>query len=150
VKDFHSADAAARAGEDWAKLRQRLRKDDIPEGVEEVRVPLDQIQLHTEDAEDVQYSPDGIGFPPGFRAPGLDGALIVVRLDRLLVKCGLAESVTDAARKLKASSVKILDQSVKDLEYVEKSPRTNVIFQGSSTRLVLRVGKKIKIAVIER
>jgi tyrosyl-tRNA synthetase len=151
VADFHSAEAAAKAGEDWAKLRPKeLHKDDIPDGTAEVRVPLDEIRLHTEDAEDVRYSPDGVGFPPGFSAIGMAGRLHAIRLDRLLVKCGLADSVTDAVRKLKAASVKILDQSVKDVEYVEKSPRVNLIFQGSSARLVLRVGKKIKIAVIEQ
>jgi tyrosyl-tRNA synthetase len=151
VADFHSAEAAAKAAEDWAKLRPKeLHKDGIPDGTAEVRVPLDEIRLHTEDAEDVRYSPDGVGFPPGFSAIGMAGRLHAIRLDRLLVKCGLADSVTDAVRKLKAASVKILDQSVKDVEYVEKSPRVNLIFQGSSARLVLRVGKKIKIAVIEQ
>jgi tyrosyl-tRNA synthetase len=151
VRDFYSAEVAAKAGGDWARLRQKeIHISDVPEDVEECKIPLGEIQLHIEDPEDTQYSPDGVGFDHGFHAVGMGGTLFAIRLDRLLAKCGLADSTTDAARKLKAGSVRIIDQSVKDREYVEKSPRINLIFQGSSTRLVLRVGKRIKIAVIER
>ena len=151
VRDFYSVEVAAKAEEDWARLRQKeLHISDVPEDVEECKIPLGEIQLHIEDPEDTQYSPDGVGFDHGFRAVGMGGTLFAIRLDRLLAKCGLADSTTDAARKLKAGSVRIIDQSVKDREYVEKSPRINLIFQSSSTRLVLRVGKRIKIAVIER
>ncbi|MGA8215350.1 MAG: tyrosine--tRNA ligase [Candidatus Sulfotelmatobacter sp.] len=151
LRDFYSAEVAAKAAEDWARLRQKeLRISDIPEDVEECKVPLSEIQLHVEDPEDARYSQDGVGFDRGFHAIGMSGTLFAIRLDRLLAKCGLADSTTDAARKLKAGSVRIIDQSVKDREYVEKSPRINLIFQGSSTRLVLRVGKKMKVAVINR
>ena len=151
VRDFYPAEIAAKAGEDWARLRQKeLHISDIPADVEECKIPLGEIQLHIEDPDDAQYSPDGLGFDRGFHAIGMSGALFAIRLDRLLAKCGLADSTTDAVRKLKAGSVRIIDQSVKDREYVEKSPRINLIFQGSSTRLVVRVGKKMKVAVIER
>src|SRR2546426_2196468 len=36
VKDFHSADAAAQAGEDWAK---QFQKDEVPEEIDSVDVP---------------------------------------------------------------------------------------------------------------
>jgi tyrosyl-tRNA synthetase len=149
VGDFHSAEAAGKAGEDWAKLRKELQKNDIPEGLEEVRVRYEDIRWDAGNTEDAAYSPDGIGFSPGFSAIGLNGVLRGIRLDGLLVKCGLADSVTDAARKLKAASVKILDQVKKDTEYLEKSPRIMLTFQGPSTRLVIRVGKKIKAVIIE-
>src|SRR5258708_21168112 len=71
VKDFHSAEAAAKAAEDWAK---QFQKDEVPENVEEVSV----------------NSADISG-----------GAPLEIRLDRLLVHCGLADSVTDAVRKLR-------------------------------------------------
>jgi tyrosyl-tRNA synthetase len=146
VADFHSTEAATKAGEDWAK---QFQKDEVPEALEEIRVRYEDVRWDAQNAEDVAHSPDGIGFDPGFRAIGLDGVLRGIRLDGLLVKCGLADSVTDAARKLKAGSVKILDQMKKDTEYLEQSPRIMLTFQGSSTRLVLRIGKKIKAAVIE-
>jgi tyrosyl-tRNA synthetase len=144
VADFHSAEAAAKAGEDWAK---QFQKNEVPENIEEIRVRYEDIRWDARNAEDVAYSPDGIGFDPGFRSVGLDGVLRGIRLDRLLVICGLASSVTDAARKLKADSVKFLDQNGK--ESIETSPRKLVNFQGSSIRLVLRVGKKIKVVIIE-
>jgi len=65
---------------------------------------------------------------------------VALRLDRLLVKCGLAESTTDAARKIKQGSVRV--ESV-----VHKEPR--IALNGSfPARLTLRVGKQLKVAVI--
>src|SRR5438132_3710101 len=40
VKDFHSVDAAAKAGEDWAK---QFQKDEVPEDAEEVSVSIQEI-----------------------------------------------------------------------------------------------------------
>ena len=74
VTDFHSADAAAKAAEDWAK---QFQKDEVPEDVEEVEAS-------------VEVTADGR-----------------VRLDKLLAAIGLAESVSDAVRKLKQNAVKV-------------------------------------------
>ena len=38
-----------------------------------------------------------------------------IRVDKLLAKIGLAESVSDAARKIKAGAVEINGEKVKDL-----------------------------------
>src|ERR1035437_2087603 len=77
VADFHSAEDAANAGEDWAK---QFQKDQVPEEAEEVLVEF---------AEIATTERDGI------------------HLDRLLVRCGLADSRTDAARKLQQGSVRV-------------------------------------------
>src|SRR5438105_15931202 len=37
VKDFHSAEAATKAAEDWA---QQFQKDEVPENAEEIVIPL--------------------------------------------------------------------------------------------------------------
>ena len=74
VADFHSAEAATKAAEDWAKQFQR---NEVPDRVEEIEVQ-------------VELTPDG-----------------KLRLDKLLAKVGLADSVTDAVRKLKQKSVKV-------------------------------------------
>src|ERR1700686_4266553 len=71
MKDFHSAEAATKAAEDWAK---QFQKDEVPENIEEVTVELSETR---------------------------------VRIDKLLARVGLAESVSDAARKLKQGSVKV-------------------------------------------
>ena len=69
-----------------------------------------------------------------------EGGRTLVRLDRLLVKCGLAESATDAARKIKQGSVRVDNAVVKDPRVVVVGP--------SPARLTLRVGKQLRIALI--
>jgi tyrosyl-tRNA synthetase len=130
VTDFHSAEAAAKAGDDWAKLRHReLVAEDLPSDIDEVRVSY--AKIRTSDAPD----------------PGAD-AYIVIRLDRLLVICGLAESTTDAGRKLKASSVELLQPNTLRGE-VYTAPHLPITFYGMPTKLVIRLGKKIKSVIIE-
>jgi tyrosyl-tRNA synthetase len=130
VADFHSKEAAKKAAEDWAK---QFQKDEVPDSVEEIHLSLDQVRWGEAEKD---YSPNGIGFPgavPGYSHVG-------IRLDRLLVICGLADSTTEAVRKIKQGAVRVF-------ENVEKDPRiqTNI-----PARLPLRVGKKAKVAVIER
>lgn len=114
VADFHSVDAAVKAAEDWAK---QFQKDEVPESAEEIAVDLTEV---------------------GGSVDGSSRALL--RLDRLLVKCRLAVSTTDAARKLKQGSVRV----EKD---VTKEPRI-VVLGSSPVRVTLRVGKHVRIAVI--
>src|SRR5436305_3936858 len=64
VADFHSAEGAAKAGEDWAKQFQR---DEVPENVEEIPVNFAEAGGSTDEQ-----------------------GRKLVRMDRLLVKCGLA------------------------------------------------------------
>ncbi len=129
VGDFHSAEAAARAAEDWAR---QFQKSEVPEDVEEVVVKLADIEWAI--SEDVPVD-------SGISVTGIRRAHI--KLDRLLVKCGLADSTTDAARKLKQGSVRIGDE-------VFREPRTSLNLPPTSPlRLPLRVGKLLRVAVIE-
>jgi tyrosyl-tRNA synthetase len=132
VADFHSGEAAEKAGEDWGKQFQR---DEIPEDAQQVRIKFEDIV--NVPISDVEWSPD----------EGTDGIIHIgekywgVRLDRLLVKCGLAESVSDAGRKIKQGSVKVRNAVQKDIYvYVRTLP----------THLSLRIGKQVRIAVIDR
>jgi tyrosyl-tRNA synthetase len=123
VTDFHSTDAAAKAADDWAK---QFQKDEVPAGVEEIPVKF----------EDVEWS----------TSEGLAGAVsgkgqLGIKLDRLLVQCGLADSATDATRKLKEGAVRVGDR-------VEHNPR--IYLAELPARLSIRVGKRLKIAVISR
>jgi tyrosyl-tRNA synthetase len=101
VTDFHSADAAAKAAEDWAK---QFQKDELPQDVEEVEAS-------------VEVTAEGL-----------------VRLDKLLAREGLADSVSDAVRKLKQKAVKVNGELKTD----------SITSLDLKQLLVLQVGRKIK------
>jgi len=123
VADFQSADAAAKASDDWAK---QFQKDELPTSVEQVSVKFGDIEWSAnEDSAAVVSGTGQLG----------------IKLDRLLVKCGLADSATDAMRKLKEGAVRVGDR-------VEHSPRIYVAELPAT--LALRVGKRLKVAVINR
>jgi tyrosyl-tRNA synthetase len=119
VADFHSVDAAAKAGEDWAK---QFQKDEVPEQVEEVQVK----------ASDVLARPDGA--PKDRIAELQESGQFRIKLDRLLLAAGLAESVSDAARKIKQKAVKVNGE-------LKMEP---VIFLETSKGVTVRVGRRIK------
>jgi tyrosyl-tRNA synthetase len=117
VTDFHSSEAAAKAADDWAK---QFQKDGVPEHVEEISIGLGEIGGHIADT--------------------VRGTEATVRADRLLVRCGLAASTTDAGRKLKQGSVRVDDRVLMEPYFSQIGP--------PPMRLPLRVGKQLKIAVI--
>jgi tyrosyl-tRNA synthetase len=125
VGDFHSAEAAARAAEDWAR---QFQKDQVPESVEEVFVKFAEIAW-------------SVSADSGTNVAG--DQTLGIKLDHLLVKCGLADSATDAARKLKQGSVRVGDEVI-------HHPRVGLPLPATSPfRLPLRVGKRVRVAVIE-
>ena len=77
VADFHSAEAAGKAGEDWAK---QFQKDQVPEEIETASVPF---------AEFANREGDG------------------VRLAKILVKIGFAASTSEADRKIKEGAASV-------------------------------------------
>jgi tyrosyl-tRNA synthetase len=117
VKDFHSAEASAKAAEDWAK---QFQKGETPDDVEEVSIALSEVGGYVADTE--------------------HGTAATVRADRLLVRCRLATSTTDAGRKLKQGSVRVDGRVHKEPYFTQTAP--------SPMRLPLRVGKQAKIAVV--
>jgi tyrosyl-tRNA synthetase len=82
VKDFHSADAASKAAEDWAK---QFQKDEVPESLEEASIPATTVLAE----------------------PGSSNGTHAVRVDKLLKEAGLATSRTEAERKIKEGAVTI-------------------------------------------
>ena len=117
VADFHSAAAATKAAEDWAK---QFQKDEVPESAEEISVSIREIEASRDQR-----------------------SRVLIRLDRLLVRCGLADSTTDATRKLKQESVRIDNEVTTDPRLVLMIPDA-----GQTLRLTLKVGKRVKIALI--
>jgi tyrosyl-tRNA synthetase len=118
VADFHAKEAATKASEDWAK---QFQKREVPEDVEEILIALAEIGGHVVDTQ--------------------RGAEATVRADRLLVRCGLAASATDASRKLKQGSVRVDDHVLKEPYLVWPAAH-------SPMRLPLRVGKQLRIAIV--
>jgi tyrosyl-tRNA synthetase len=130
VTDFHSAEAAAKAGDDWAKQRAKeLRPDSLPQHIDEIKVSYDTVK-----ADDAPAA--------------VDDTFLWIRLDRLLVKCGLADSITDAGRKRKARSIYLLRPN-DERGTTWADVVLPVVFSGFPARLLIRVGKKVVAAVIE-
>ena len=117
VADFHSAEAATKSGETWAK---QFQKDEEPEDVEEIGVDIKTVMASAEDPSGVTEIPES----GEFRA----------RLDRLLVAAGVADSVSDAVRKIKQRAVKVNGE-------LKTGP---VVFLEIRTPATVRVGRKIK------
>ncbi|MBA3916063.1 MAG: tyrosine--tRNA ligase [Acidobacteriales bacterium] len=111
VTDFHSAEAAAQAAQDWAR---QFQKDEVPENVEEVRLVYAEVAA------------------AGAHAGG------AIKLDKLLARAGLAESVADGSRKLKQKAVRINGEV-----------RTDPIFSVElPAELMVRVGRRIKSVLV--
>ena len=100
VTDFHSAEAAAKAGDDWAK---QFQKGEVPDDVEEIEATVE-----------------------------ITGNQ--VRLDKLLARVGLADSVSDAVRKLKQKAVRVNGELKTD----------PVASLDIGQQITLQVGRKIK------
>jgi len=83
VADFHSAEAAEQAAQDWSRMFQ---KDEVPDDLPLIAVKFDEVA-----APNAAVS-DGV---------------VQVKLDKLLARTGLATSVTDGLRKVKQNAVKV-------------------------------------------
>jgi tyrosyl-tRNA synthetase len=125
VADFHSPEAAAKAGEDWAKQFQR---DEVPEDVEEVTVRFEDVLPIP--ISEIEWTLDGEPLGKSYRG---------IRLDRLLVQCGLATSGSEASRKIKEGAVKVNTGVQRDVYIVVRSV---------PAKFSLRIGKRVKVAVI--
>lgn len=96
--------SAKDAAEAETNWAKQFQKDEVPENVEEVAIPSSEL---------------GTG---------------AVKLDKILVRAGLADSGSDAQRKIKAGSVKIDGQVHKEL-YIQLS---------AGSGIVVRVGRSMK------
>jgi tyrosyl-tRNA synthetase len=112
VTDFHSAEAATKAAEDWAKQFQR---SELPLDVKRVVVDLDRIAVAGGANEILQ---EGSSHFPLWHVQmeqdrRLDPQKITaVRLDKMLVEAGFVTSRTEAGRKIKEKAVRVMDKVV--------------------------------------
>jgi len=133
VADFHSADAAAKAGEDWAK---QFQKDEVPEVLELVTIPISKIYVGMGEAVGTQYPPPDVHVLAEDR---LRTTAILVRVDKLLAESGLAESASDGARKVKQRAVEINRERIEKPKLAVPSP---------AHPLLVRVGRAMKQVMI--
>ena len=107
VQDFHGEEAAKAADENWAR---QFQKDQVPEDIETQTIAM----------KDVTAESDG-------------QTQINLRVDKLILLAGLADSSTDAQRKRKQKAVKINDRVIEEHAFIS-----------DSREFVLKVGRKIK------
>jgi tyrosyl-tRNA synthetase len=128
VGDLHSAEAAAKAGEDWAK---QFQKQDIPESVPEVRIETAKIRI-------VDALPDvnegGVAQPITTDFSDIE----ILRADKLIREAGFVSSTTEAGRKIKERAVHINGHLIERLA-IRVCPKES---------LLIRVGKQIKRVVL--
>ena len=106
IADFHSPADAEAAEENWAR---QFQKDEVPENLEEVEIIAATVGTPAESGMNVNVG-------------------------KVLAHAGLADSNSDAQRKIKAGSVKIDGETCKDL-YLQTSLPAEKVF---------RVGRKMK------
>ncbi len=125
VTDFHSAETAAKAGEDWAK---QFQKDEVPEDLSCIDIEL----------ADVEVDPDGkqhgAVFTIGRRTPD-DRNTPIIRIDKLIRQAGLASSNSDAASRLKSGAVNIDGKVVGENNFLADMAIGNIA--------ILRVGRRM-------
>lgn len=128
VADFHSAEAGAKAGEDWAK---QFQKDQVPEDVETVEVRLGDV---------IPDEKRGGGATRQIKLKDTscvaDRFLYPLRIDKLIRHAGLALSNTEAAGKIKQGAVSIGGEVIQPNEVLIGAP-IGAIF-------LLRVGRRMK------
>lgn len=127
VADAHGEAAANKAADDWAT---QFQKREAPDEIETVSVDHGQ-------ARPSEVSPDS-PLPADAYQPRIKGSSVgprfLVKLDRLLAECHLAESVSDANRKIKQRSVQIEGEVVEKTKIVISLP----------CWLTIRVGRQIR------
>src|SRR5690349_3733646 len=116
VRDFHGEEAARQAAENWAR---QFQKDEVPENLVVHEIAVGSVRSGSP-ADQSPYSP-------------------VIRMDKLVLAAGLAESATDAQRKRaqKAVKMRINDE-------VDKVVEDPSILIPLNAEFILRVGKRMR------
>jgi tyrosyl-tRNA synthetase len=130
VKDFHSAEAATKAAEDWAK---QFQKDEAPEDLTPLEVNVSKVRT-----ADVIPSPGEGGSAQPIDCEPSDPNTFFVRADKLIKEAGLTASTSEAGRKIKEGAVQINGK-------VLQQP---VIVLSVKRSLTIRVGRKVAEVVL--
>lgn len=128
VADFHSAEAATKAGQDWAKLFQ---KDEVPESIEAVSIRLARVDAQ----KDLLSTAENSYFP--LDDPKLPN-IRLVWFDKVMTEAGIAASRTEAGRKISANAVQVNGTKI-------MRPLVAIQLQSQKTVRVGKVLKKVSI-----
>ena len=128
VKDFHSEEAATRAGDDWAR---QFQKDELPSTLELISVPL--AKVHAASSRDLE---DNTSYYP-LDDPSLPD-IRLVWFDKLLTEAGITVSRAEAARKILAGAIHVDGKKI---------THAVVTIQLRSEKVV-RLGKKMSKVVV--
>jgi tyrosyl-tRNA synthetase len=141
VADFHSTEAAAKAGEDWAK---QFQKDQVPEEIEKIEVRIGSISVSNPDdfkkpnwaaQEEIQK----IICLPDEKTVTEDPNFQVARVEKLLLQLRLVSSAAEGSRKLKEGAVTVKGEQMRGRYFALVSIPTEAL---------VRLGRKQKIASI--
>jgi tyrosyl-tRNA synthetase len=119
VADFHGEQAALAAEENWTRMFQQKET--------------------AEDLEEVTIAFADLVAPVGLASPADGTGPLQIRLPKLLIQLGLAASGAEASRKLSEKAVK-LDGEV--------ASNAIIPIAALPARLVVRLGKRAKVAII--
>jgi tyrosyl-tRNA synthetase len=128
VADFHSAEAAVKAGEDWGK---QFQKNEVPSNVELTTVSIQKVNAPgTPELKDANsYFPIDDPQLPNIR---------LVWFDKVLAEAGLVTSRTEGSRKIEAKAVRVNGNIV-------IRPLVSILLESEK---IVQLGKKIKRVVI--
>jgi len=129
VADFHSAEAANKAGEDWAK---QFQKDEVPAAIPEVRIDITKVKI-----VDVIPDPSESGSAQVVTSNLTDPEIL--RADKLIREAGFVSSTTEAGRRIKDKAVHVNGHVIERF----------AILVCPEEPLIVRVGKKIKKIVLD-
>jgi tyrosyl-tRNA synthetase len=138
VADFHSAEAATKAAEDWAK---QFQKDEVPQDLDVVEIRLADIvpqgggggAVRVVGGMEQSAELEIVQVDKLIRRSGL-------RIDKLIRLAGLAASNTEAAAKQKQGAVSLVSIDGEKID----TGRELVVMMPVDQDVVLRVGRKMK------
>jgi tyrosyl-tRNA synthetase len=143
TSDFHGEAAAQHADENWARMFQQK---EFAEDVEEVHLKLTDFLLSGQsEMARMHEETSAFDFSAG-------GAFSLLKVPNLLTASGLANSNSEAQRKLKEGAVKINDvvwtKPVRPLEQIDFATSNPDVPRRKEAVLRIRLGKKAKTIIL--
>lgn len=129
VKDFHSAEASAKAEEDWAK---QFQNEEVPADLATCDVKIESVRTESVDGD----IPKQGGRPITVFGNGADRTnCFAMRVDKLIRQAGLAASNTEASTKVRGKAVSINGRDLGE---------SDLVVICCIRELTLRVGRRMK------